>query len=152
MHRTIRNVTHDIGQIEFNTCVAFLMEYVNALQQRQALAAAEVRTLLLLLAPFAPHVTEELWEQIGGEYSIHNQRWPQFDEALTREREVAVAVQINGKTRDILQVAAGADESFVVELAKRSAKIQRHLDGRPIVRTIFVPNRLINFVLGGSEA
>jgi leucyl-tRNA synthetase len=152
LHRTIRNVTRDIAQLEYNTCIAFLMEYLNALQQRPSLSGAEVRALLLLLAPFAPYVTEELWEQIGGPYSIHNQPWPQYDEALAREREVAVAVQINGKTRDVIQVATGSDEAAVVELARRSEKVQRHLNGEPIARTIFVADRLVNFVLGRSKA
>jgi leucyl-tRNA synthetase len=146
MHRTIQLVTRDLSQLQYNTAVAFLMEYVNALQQRPALHSDEVRTLLLLLAPFAPYVTEELWEQTGGPYSIHQQPWPEADEALAKEEQVSVAVQINGKTRDVIQLAAGTPEAAAVAQARQSAKVQRHLDGKAIVRTIFVPDRLINFV------
>ncbi len=149
MHRTTRNVTHDIGQLEYNTAVAFLMEYSNALQQRPALAGDEIRTLLLLLAPFSPYITEELWEQIGGPYSIHQQAWPEADEGLAKEQEVSVAVQINGKTRDVIQLPAGAEEAVAVEQARASARVQRHLDGKAITRTIYVRDRLINFVASG---
>jgi leucyl-tRNA synthetase len=146
LHRTIRNVTRDIGQLQYNTAIAFLMEYSNALQQRPALTGEEIRTLLLLLAPFAPYMAEELWEQIGGAYSIHQQAWPEADEELAKEKEVSVAVQINGKTRDVIQLPAGTVEAAAVEQARRSAKVQRHLDGKAIARTIYVRDRLINFV------
>jgi leucyl-tRNA synthetase len=146
MHRTIKLVTRDLEAMEYNTAVAFLMEYANALQHRPALHAHEVRTLLLLLAPFAPYVTEELWEQTGGAYSIHRQPWPAHDEALAAEEEVAVAVQVDGKTRDVVQVAPGTAEAAAVERARASERVARHLDGKTVVRTVYVPDRLINFV------
>jgi leucyl-tRNA synthetase len=146
MHRTIKNVTRDISQLQYNTAIAFLMEYSNALQQRESFSGEEIRTLLLLLAPIAPYITEELWEQIGSAYSIHQQRWPAADEELTKEQEVSVAVQINGKTRDVIQLPAGTDEVAAIEHARRSDKVARHLDGQAIARTIYVPDRLINFV------
>jgi leucyl-tRNA synthetase len=147
MHRTIELVTSDVERLRYNTAIAFLMEYVNSLQQRPALHFDEVRTLLLLLAPFAPHVTEELWEQTGGEYSIHQQSWPRAHAALARPREVSIAVQVNGKTRDVVQLAAGAAEAAAVQRARASDNVQRHLDGKAVVRTIYVPDRLINFVV-----
>jgi leucyl-tRNA synthetase len=146
MHRTISNVTRDIAQLQFNTAIAFLMEYSNALQQRPALSGDEIRTMLLLLAPFAPYMTEELWEQMGGAYSIHQQAWPQADEELAKEQEVSVAVQVNGKTRDVIQLAAGTEEAAAVERARASEKVARHLDGEAVARTIYVRDRLINFV------
>ena len=149
MHHTIKKVTDDLGELKYNTAIAALMEYLNGLQRRPALNDAEVRTLLLLLAPFAPFMTEELWEQTGGEYSIHTTAWPEVDEALAKAQEVAVAVQIDGRTRDVVQVAAGSDEASAVEHARRSPRVQRHLDGKAVVRTIYVPDRLINFVTGG---
>ena len=149
MHHTIKKVTDDLGELKYNTAIAALMEYLNGLQRRPALNDAEVRTLLLLLAPFAPFMTEELWEQTGGEYSIHTTRWPAADEALAKAQEVAVAVQIDGRTRDVVQVAAGSDEASAVEHARRSPRVQRHLDGKAVVRTIYVPDRLINFVTSG---
>ncbi len=146
MHRTIKKVTSDMGDLKYNTAIAALMEYSNALQQRPSLDIAEARTLLLLLAPLAPFMTEELWEQIDGPYSIHAAAWPEADEALTQQRNVDLAVQIDGRTRDVVQIAAGSDEAAAIECAKESPRVQRHLDGKEIVRTIYVPDRLLNFV------
>jgi leucyl-tRNA synthetase len=149
MHRTIKRVGRDIEGLKYNTAIAALMEYSNHLHQRDALHGDEVRALLLLLAPFAPYVTEELWEQTGSAYSIHQQRWPPYEEDLAREEEVSVAVQINGKTRDVIEVAAGSDEGSIVGLARDSERVRRHLDGQNVVRTIFVQDRLVNFVTKG---
>ena len=102
MHRTIKRVTRDISDLKFNTCIAAMMEYSNELQQREALHSSEIETLILLLAPFTPYVCEELWEQIGRTYSVHQQSWPAFDEELAKLQEVEIAVQINGKTRDVI--------------------------------------------------
>jgi leucyl-tRNA synthetase len=123
------------------------MEYMNFLQERPSLHREEIRTLLLLLAPLAPYVTEELWEQIGEPYSIHQQSWPVANAELAKEREVAVAVQVNGKTREVLQLAVGMPEADAVAKARASEKVKRHIDGANIVRTIYVPDRLINFVV-----
>ena len=151
MHRTIKKVTREIGDIKYNTAIAALMEYSNQLQRRPALNAAEMRTFLLLLAPITPFITEELWERLGNTTSIHQAAWPETDEALAREQEVAVAVQIDGRTREVLQVAAGGDEASVTAQAKQSPRVQRHLDGRKIVRTIYVPDRLLNFVTSAER-
>jgi len=147
VHRTIRKVTYDLSELKFNTAIAALMEYSNELQHRPALHETEIRTLILLLAPFAPHITEELWEQAGGEYSVHQQAWPEHDEELAQLLEVEVAVQINGKTREIVKAEAGAAEEVVVGLAKESARIQRYLREGKVVKTIYVPDRLVNFVV-----
>ena len=149
LHSTIKRVTHDIADLKYNTAIAALMEYANQLQSRPALHGDEIRALLLLVAPFAPYMTEELWEQIGGDYSIHQAAWPEADDALAQASEVSIAVQINGKTRDVLQADAGSDEEAVVALAQQSERIQRHLDGKAVVKTIYVPDRLLNFVTRG---
>ena len=146
MHRTIKKVTHDMGDLKFNTAIAALMEYSNHLQRRPALNVSEVRTFLLLLAPIAPYVTEELWEQTGGAYSIHTSAWPELDEALAKASEVTIAVQIDGRTRDTVQVAAGSDEETAVQQAQQSERVRRHLDGKVVARTIYVPDKLLNFV------
>jgi leucyl-tRNA synthetase len=151
LHRTIKKVTHEIGDLKYNTAIAALMEYSNQLQHQPALDATEMRTFLLLLAPITPFITEELWERLGNTTSIHNASWPEADEALAREQEVAVAVQIDGRTREVLQVAAGGDEASVTAQAKQSPRVQRHLDGRKIVRTIYVPDRLLNFVTSAER-
>jgi leucyl-tRNA synthetase len=147
MHRTIKKAGQDIEGLKFNTAIAALMEWSNELQQRPSLSGEEVRTLLLLLAPLAPYVTEELWEQTGGAYSIHQQRWPEYDAGLAKAQEVALAVQINGKTRDVLQIEAGSAEETAIAAARASARVARHLEGAAIARTIYVPDRLLNFVV-----
>jgi leucyl-tRNA synthetase len=147
MHRTIKKVGEDLPDLKFNTAVAALMEYSNDLHKRPALHREEIETLLLLLAPLCPYITEELWEQIGCTYSVHQQSWPEFDADLARAQEVDIAVQINGKTRDVVQVEAGSAEDRVVEIVRSSPRVQRHLDGQAITRTIFVPDRLVNFVI-----
>jgi leucyl-tRNA synthetase len=151
MHRTIKKVTEDIPALKFNTALAALMEYGNELQRRPSLAGEEVRTLLLLLAPFAPYMTEELWERTGGAYSIHTAAWPEADEALAKRDEVEIAVQVNGKTRDVVVVEAGSGEDAVAEAARRSERVQRHLDAGRVVKTIYVPDRLVNFVTSGKR-
>jgi leucyl-tRNA synthetase len=147
MHRTIKKVGEDIADLKFNTAVAALMEYSNGLQKQPSLHRREVETLLLLLAPLCPYISEELWEQIDGPYSVHQQAWPQYDRELAKAQDVDIAVQINGKTRDVIQVEAGSPEEHVIERVRSSARVQRHLDGQPVARTIFVPDRLVNFVV-----
>ncbi|MCH7697926.1 MAG: leucine--tRNA ligase [Chloroflexi bacterium] len=149
LHRTIKRVTQDISNLKFNTCIAAMMEYSNELQQREALHVREIETLILLLAPFTPYVTEELWARIDRTYSVHQQAWPAFDNELAKLQEVEVAVQVNGKTRDIIEAAAGSEEAAVVALAKQSERVQRHLGQSEVVKTIYVPDRLVNFVTKG---
>jgi leucyl-tRNA synthetase len=106
-----------------------------------------IEALLLMLAPLAPHMAEELWERTGRPYSIHKQSWPEWDEALAREEEVTLVVQVNGKVRDRIQVPALIDEEHATQLALASEQVQKHLDGQ-IQRVIYVPGRLVNIVAG----
>ncbi|MCS6802117.1 MAG: leucine--tRNA ligase [Chloroflexota bacterium] len=153
IHRTIKKVDEDIAAFRFNTMVATLMTFTNELADRQAELAGTaawreaIETLLLLLAPSAPHLTEELWERLGKPYSIHQQPFPSYDPELAREEEVEIPVQVNGKVRDKLTVPVGADEETVRKLALASERVQRHLDGKPPSKVIYVPNRLINIVI-----
>jgi leucyl-tRNA synthetase len=153
-HQTIKKVDEDIEQFRFNTMVATLMTFTNELSDRQAALAGTpawreaIETLLLLLAPSAPHLTEELWERLGKPYSIHQQPFPVYDPELARDEVIEVPVQVNGKLRDKVTVPAGADEATVRELALASERVQRHLDGKPPRKVIYVPNRLVNIVTG----
>jgi leucyl-tRNA synthetase len=99
------------------------------------------------LAPFAPHLAEELWEQLGGSYSIHQQPWPQWEEALISGETITMVIQVNGKVRDRIQVPADIDEPAAQALALDSAAVQRHLDGRQPRRVIVVPGKLVNVVV-----
>ena len=154
-HKTIKKVTTDLGHFSFNTCVAALMELTNTMnrawESRTATPEAwqeSVRALLLLLAPLAPHVAEELWERHNLPYSIHNQPWPTWDEALIQDAEVTLIVQVNGKVRDRMSVPAGILEDDAKELALRSDKVRSQLEGKAVRRVIYVPGKLVNVVAG----
>jgi leucyl-tRNA synthetase len=154
-HKTIRRATEDIEHFRFNTLIAALMEMTNAMTHAKDAGAVDrdawneaTEALLLMLAPLAPHITEELWERTARPYSIHRQAWPQWDEELAREDEVTLVVQVNGKVRDRIQVPAQIDEEHAKGLALASPLVQRHIEGAEIKRAIYVPGRLLNFVVG----
>jgi len=147
VHRAIAKVTDDLQTYSFNTAVAAMMELSNALQHATGPSRDEgVATLLLLLAPFAPYMTEELWERRGGRGSVHGQSWPAFDPAIAAANEVTLVIQIDGKVRDRISAPAGIAQPAAEKLAMASPKVKSALDGREPARTIFVPDRLVNFV------
>ncbi len=153
-HQTIRRVTEDMRSFAFNTAIAALMELRNALQEakRSALYKSEawdeaIETLLLLLCPIAPHITEELWSRLGKPYSIHLQSWPAWDEEVAAEEMLTLVVQVNGKLRDRIQVPVGIAEEEARARALASAKVQRHLGDRSPRKVIYVPGRLVNIVV-----
>ncbi len=152
-HRTIKKVTEDIEKIRFNTMVAALMEFSNYLgkvrEDGSVSASAwqsSINTLLLLLAPTAPHLTEELWQRTGGSYSIHSQSWPQWDEALVKEEEIVIPVQINGKLRDTMTVSAAVTEEEAKKQALDREKVKQHLKDNQVKKVIYVPSKVLNIV------
>ncbi len=152
IHRTIKRVTRDIERFHFNTAVSALMELTTALMNYKekhgvtATVREGVEKLLLLLAPIAPHITEELWERLGKPYSIHRQPWPEWDEELAKEEIITLVVQVDGKVRDRLQVPADISEEEAKKLALESSRVKRHTEGKEIKRVIYVPGRLVNVV------
>ena len=153
VHQTARRVEESLEKFSFNTAVAALMSLRNdlrgALRERGLDAAAwraTLRAMLLLMAPITPHFAEELWARLGLPYSIHQQDWPEIDPALLLDDVVKLGVQVNGKRRDEIEVAADADESVVRAAALASEKVQRHLQGREPRKVIVVPGRLVNIV------
>ena len=152
-HKTIKRVTDDIGAMRFNTMLAALMEYSNALREFRAAGIDNaswdeaIQTLLLLLAPSAPHLAEELWQRRGRPYSIHQQRWPEFDPDLAADESLTVVVQINGKVVTRISVPADAPEQSVREAAIADERIQVRIGGRAIARIVYAPGRLVNIVL-----
>jgi leucyl-tRNA synthetase len=153
-HQTIKKVTEDIERIRFNTMVAALMEFTNYLGKvKETGGVAEgvwngaVRTLLLLLAPSAPHLAEELWQRCGYQYSIHNQAWPEWDESLVARDEFTLVVQVNGKVRDKLTVPVTVTEDEAKRLAMEQEKVKPHLEGKQVVKVIYVPGKLVNIVV-----
>ena len=147
VQRTIQKVTEDLDVYHFNTAIASMMELVTAVLHAEGPSRDDATdTLVLLLAPFAPHITEELWQRRGGAGSVHLQRWPAHDPGAARESVVTVVVQVNGKVRDRLELAAGTTEADLKALALASAKVAQAIGSAPIARFIVVPDRLINIV------
>jgi leucyl-tRNA synthetase len=151
-HRTIARVSADLEAFGFNTAIAALMELRNTLKEvRGSTGAAAwteaVEALLKLTAPFAPHLAEELWCRRGLPYSIHDQGWPEADPTLLAESALEIAVQVNGKLRERLTVAADAPEGAVTAAALETAAVTRELGGRAPRRVIYVPGRLVNVVI-----
>lgn len=151
-HRTIKQVGDDIANLKFHTAVARLMEYTSLLKnQIAALPAAErephTTTLALLLAPLAPHLAEELWAIIGRPYSVHQQPWPAYDEALARDEQVEIVVQVNGKVRDRFSAATDLPEAEAVAQALALPRVQDNVGDRSPSRVIYVPDKLVNIVV-----
>jgi leucyl-tRNA synthetase len=147
MHRTIKKCTEDLENLKYNTAIAALMEYLNFLQRQPKVHVAEARTFALLLAPLGPFIAEELWEKLDESFSVHQQSWPTYDPALTAFETLSIPVQINGKTREIVEVDADADEETVKAAALGADKVQRHLAGKTPRRVIYVPGRMLNLVI-----
>jgi leucyl-tRNA synthetase len=160
-HRTVRKVTEAMeGDLKFNTGIAALMELVNELQGLEPAAPPEqaaVREALLalaaLLGPFAPHVAEELWHEVLGpaarDQLLAEAPWPAFDPALCAADVVTIAVQVNGKLRGEVSAPAGATEAEVRALAEADERVRAHLAGKTVRKVVFVPRRLVNFVVSG---
>lgn len=152
-HQTIKKVTEDIDRFHYNTAVSACMELCNALtahKEAHGLTPAfdeGVENLLLLLAPIAPHVAEELWTEVGDGDSIHRHSWPAWDEGLAAEEVFTLIVQVNGKVRDKVEVAATISEEEAKELALGRERIQRWLEGKQVRKVIYVPGRLVNIVV-----
>ncbi len=158
MHQTIAKITKDFeGRWHFNTCIAAIMEYVNELQAADAqLSSGEVaapaveqmlKNLALLLAPFAPYLAAELWEQLGGDGSILRHPWPESDPGLAKEDEIEIPVQINGKLTTVVKVPAGSDAKAIEAAALADPKVQLRIAGKTVVKVIVVPGRAVNLVV-----
>jgi leucyl-tRNA synthetase len=158
LHQTIKRVSEDFqGRWHFNTCIAAIMELVNALYGVEekaaqggiptALLAEAQRDLALLLAPFAPYLAHELWEMLGETSNLLKAQWPKYDSALAKEEEIEIPLQINGKVRSRIVVAAGATEELVLERALADDKVKAMIAGKQIIKTIAVPGKLVNIVV-----
>ena len=153
VHQTIKKVSDDFEAFQFNTIVSALMELTNTLQKHRAglegtpAWTEAYTTLLKLMAPITPHITEELWERRGGAYSIHQQSWPVYEAAAAAEALITVVVQVNGKVRDRIQVAAGAGEEEAKAKALASEGAVKFMEGQTPRSVIYVPGRLVNIVL-----
>jgi leucyl-tRNA synthetase len=161
LHQTIKRVTDDFqGRWHFNTCIAAIMELLNelyAVEERAKEPSDEVvpapllaevqRTMVLLLAPFAPYLAHELWEVLGEKSNLLRASWPKYDSELAREEEVEIPIQINGKVRSRILIAADASESSVIDQAMADEKVRGLIDGKTVVKKIYVPGKLVNVVV-----
>jgi leucyl-tRNA synthetase len=150
VHQTIRQVTDQLPKLGYNTAIAALMECLNVIRYGgRSAARAEVEPLIVMVAPFAPHMAEELWERLGHEGSIFDGgNWPDFDPEKAVESTIEIAIQVNGKRRAAIQMPKDAEEAIVVAAARADENVRRHLEGVQERRVIYVPGRLVNFVVG----
>jgi leucyl-tRNA synthetase len=146
-HATIKKVTEDLETFGFNTCIAALMSYSNEIQKAPVPAAVDLETLLTLLNPFAPHLTEELWQRLGRDGLLCRREWPGWDAGRLVASVVEYAVQVNGKLRSTFTIAADAPDAAVIEAALADAKVKAAVDGKTVVKKIVVPKKLVNLVV-----
>ena len=150
LHKTIKKVTEDIENYKFNTAISTMMIFLNELEKldhTSNVSKTVFDTFLKLLAPFAPHMTEEIWHGFGHKTSIHLEEWPKFDESKIKEENTLITIQINGKVRGQLEIKTGASEETVKEKALNLSEIQKWLADKKAKKVIFVPDRIINFVI-----
>jgi len=147
IHKTIKKVTEDIEMLKFNTAISSMMILINEFAKEEEIAQEDFETFLKLLSPFAPHIAEELWSQLGHKKSIFTEKWPQFDKNLVKDETIELVIQINGKVRDKIEVAADIFEEEAKKIALASEKIKTILSGQEPKKVIFVRGRLINIVI-----
>jgi leucyl-tRNA synthetase len=158
MHASIKKVSQDVGErLNFNTAISAIMELTNevysylndrsAEETNAALVKEVAENIVLLLAPFAPFITEELWEYLGYEENVHAAQWPEFEEEALKKAEITIVIQVNGKVRDKINIAADASEEEVKAQVMEEEKIQSYLEDGNLVKTIFIPKKLVNLVI-----
>ncbi|MCR9279788.1 MAG: leucine--tRNA ligase [Pseudomonadaceae bacterium] len=146
LHNAIRNVTEAVDTLKFNTAIADMIVFVNEATKAKAVSRNDMNRFLRILAPFAPHLAEELWQALGETNSIVAADWPEFDEAKLKSDTITIAVQVMGKLRGKIEVDADADKDTVLAAAKAEENVSRFLEGKTIRKEVFVPGRLVNFV------
>ena len=146
LHKTIKKVTEDIENLRFNTGIAAMMIFINHIYKTGKVTKATAGTFTLLLAPYAPHLCEEIWQSLGNKKSVSLEKWPTFDPALLVEDTITLAVQVNGKTRGTFEVDTNISKEDFMALVKADEKISKYLVGT-IVKEIYVPGKICNFVV-----
>ena len=147
LHRTIKAVTRDVESLGFNTAISRMMEFVNEFLAFDVRPKSAIEPFVLLLSPFAPHIAEELWELLGHTKSLAYEPWPTYDEKHLVETEIEIPIQLNGKLRGKVTVPAGSDQATIEAAAKADATIVGQLDGKTIVKTVYIPGKMVNFVV-----
>ena len=147
LHRTIRKVSADTEALQYNTAIAAMMEYVNELRELGVGTRELVEPLVVMLAPYAPHIAEEMWEVLGHQESVVQARWPAYDETLASAGDVEIAVQVNGKLRSRIVLPRGMSEQEVMKVVLADASVKKFVDGQPVKKVIYVQDRLVNLVV-----
>ena len=148
LHKTIKRASESMERLQFNTIIAALMEFVNLVMQEEgAVSAATKKTLATLIAPLAPHLAEEIWEMVGGKFSIFDQKWPKFDPKLIQEKKVTLVVQVNGKMRGKVEVDADISEAEALKAAREIPNVAAHLQRKKVVKEVYVKGKLVSLVV-----
>ena len=153
LHACIKKVTEDLDALRFNTAISAMMIFVNEAMTWQNKPLAVMKSFLQLLAPFAPHLTEELWARLHSTFgqvapSLAYAEWPKFNPALLIESEIEIPVQVNGKFRDVIKVPVDADNAMIEAAAKAAEKAQSFLAGKTVKKVIIVPKKMVNLIVG----
>ncbi|MBH98187.1 MAG: hypothetical protein CMM56_07015 [Rhodospirillaceae bacterium] len=146
LHQTIEKVTNDIEELKFNTAIAALMEFTNNANKWEFLPREIANNFVLLLAPLSPHLAEELWEHLGNTESLAYMKWPETNQDYLKNEVVEVIVQVNGKMRGRITIPIDTTEETILTTAKNDENVARHLSDKKIVKSIYVPGRIVNFV------
>ena len=149
LHKLIKKVSQDIPAFSYNTSISAFMICVNELSQLKCKNPEILKQLVILIAPFAPHIAEELWERLGQQGSVCDAQWPTWNEEYLVESSVTLGVAFNGKRRFEMQFAADADNKSIEEAVLKSEQAQKYIDGKQIVKVIIVPKRMVNIVIKG---
>jgi len=148
IHQLVKKISNDLEIMKFNTAVASFMGFTNLwLEKGKVLSKEDAQTFLKILSPFAPHISEELWQTLGNKKSIFKEKWPEYNEKLTQEKTWQLIIQINGKVRDKIEVKKDITEKEVNDLVLKSEKIKKWLESKKPKKVIYIPNRLVNLVI-----
>ena len=147
MHKTIKKVTEDTATLNFNTAISQMMVFVNELTRAEYLPKICLENLVLLLSPYTPHLSEELWERLGHTPSVSKAPWPKYDEEKTKDDTITLVVQINGKVRSKISMPTGATKEELLAAAKADETVKKWTDGKETVKEIVVPGKLVNIVV-----
>ncbi|MEO6729085.1 MAG: class I tRNA ligase family protein, partial [Candidatus Dojkabacteria bacterium] len=146
INKLIKRISEDTEVLSFNTAIARFMEFINAISTFEKIDKSVWETFIKVLAPYAPFITEELWEKLGNTYSIHLQKWPEFDPELIKDDVITMGVQINGKVRGTIQISPEAEEKDAMELAKADEKISKNIIGEP-KKVIYIKGKILNIII-----
>jgi leucyl-tRNA synthetase len=146
LHKTIKKVSEDIEAFKFNTAVSAMMIFVNA-AEKDGLLKSSYETFLKLLAPFAPHLTEELWTELGYKESIHLAAFPVTDDNLARDEQVTIGVQINGKLRGSITLSPQAEENEVMDLVGKDSELSKKFTPDQVIKVVYIPGRILNLII-----